>query len=121
MKIKFSSMIMSLLRNIFATLEEDIPDAITTSKVGPLKEMNLGFAKQKCNNQTYNKEQDKKYGKKFNRLSQEFANLIPADTFSPAEVQGFLLEHKRFPKQAVAHAIEWIAKGERRERIDKEQ
>ena len=82
-----------------------------TSKDRPPEEMNLGFKKQSFNNQTYNEEQDKRYGGGINRLSQEFADLIPADTFSPTEVQGFLLKHKRFLERAVVHAIEWVAKG----------
>jgi chaperone BCS1 len=123
MKIKFdlasSSMIKSLFHNIFATLEGDIPEVITTCKVGPREQMNVEFEEQKCINQACKEERDEKYEDKINRLSHEFAGLVPADTFSPAEVQGFLLEHKRFPERAVAHVMKWVAKkvsqGERNE------
>ncbi|PVH69539.1 hypothetical protein DL98DRAFT_554398 [Cadophora sp. DSE1049] len=99
MKIKFelasSSMIESLFRNIFSTAEGG----------GQVEEMNMGFEEQACN-----EGQDEKYEEKIIELSHEFAALVPADTFSPAEVQGFLLEHKRFPERAVAHAVEWVTK-----------
>jgi hypothetical protein len=67
--------------------------------------MNMGFEEQ-----AYNEGQDDKYEEKIIELSHEFAALVPADTFSPAEVQGLLLEHKRFPERAVAHAAEWVTK-----------
>jgi chaperone BCS1 len=99
MKIKFelasSSMIVSLFRNIFSTAERG----------EHVEEMNIGFEEQACN-----EGKDEKYEEKIIELSQEFAALVPADTCSPAEVQGFLLEHKRFPERAVAHAAEWVTK-----------
>jgi chaperone BCS1 len=38
----------------------------------------------------------------------EFAGKISPDEFSPAEIQGFLLKHKRDPDGAVAHLEEWM-------------
>jgi chaperone BCS1 len=99
MRIKFelasSPMIESLFYNIFSTAEGG----------GQVEEMNMGFEEQACN-----EGQDEKYEEKIIKLSYEFAALIPADTFSPAEVQGFLLEHKRFPDRAVEQAVEWVTK-----------
>jgi len=99
MKIKFeltsSSMIVSLFRNIFSTAEGG----------EQVEEINMGFEQQACN-----EGQDEKYEEQIIELSHQFAALVPADTFSPAEVQGFLLEHKRFPERAVEHAVEWVTK-----------
>ena len=38
----------------------------------------------------------------------KFGELIPEDTFSPAEIQGFLLKRKKCPKQALQDADGWI-------------
>lgn len=40
--------------------------------------------------------------------SNKFGELIPEDTFSPAEIQGFLLKRKKCPKQALQDADGWI-------------
>jgi chaperone BCS1 len=88
-------MIESLFCNIFSTAEGGVQ----------VEEMNIGFEEQACN-----EGQDEKYEAKIIKLSHEFAGLIPADTFSPAEVQGFLLEHNRFPERAVEQAVEWVTK-----------
>jgi chaperone BCS1 len=88
-------MIVSLFRNIFSTAEGG----------EQVEEMRTGFEEQACN-----EGQNEKYEERIIELSHEFAALVPADTFSPAEVQGFLLEHKRFPERAVAHAVEWVTK-----------
>lgn len=41
-------------------------------------------------------------------ISQEFGKLIPEDTFSPAEIQGFLLKRKKSPRKALEDAGPWI-------------
>ena len=40
-------------------------------------------------------------------LARTFANSLPAETFSPAEVQGFLLTRKSNPEQAVKDVEAW--------------
>ncbi|KAM5349215.1 hypothetical protein ACJ41O_001246 [Fusarium nematophilum] len=42
------------------------------------------------------------------RISDEFGRLIPEGTFSPAEIQGFLLKRKKKPRKAVEDAAGWI-------------
>lgn len=41
-------------------------------------------------------------------LAQDFAAHVPADEFSPAELQGYLLRHKRSPMDAVANIGPWV-------------
>lgn len=43
------------------------------------------------------------------RLADEFANNVPEDKFTPAEIQGFLLGNMEEPLQAVAKVIDWVA------------
>ena len=38
----------------------------------------------------------------------EFGNMVPNKTFSPAEIQGFLLKRKKSPRKALADAPSWI-------------
>lgn len=42
------------------------------------------------------------------KQSHEFVKKVPAHEFSPAEIQGFLLKHKRSPEAALAGAEEWV-------------
>lgn len=42
-------------------------------------------------------------------LALQFAAKIPADEFSPAEVQGYLLRHKRSARDAVRNVDPWVA------------
>ncbi|KAM0286796.1 hypothetical protein ACHAQH_000816 [Verticillium albo-atrum] len=41
-------------------------------------------------------------------LSHEFVARVPAHEFSPAEIQGFLMRHKRSPDAAIEHTAEWV-------------
>ncbi len=42
------------------------------------------------------------------RLAMIFGHSVPADEFTPAEIQGYLLKHKYSPAEAVAGAEEWV-------------
>lgn len=52
-------------------------------------------------------------------LAIQFADNIPAHEFSPAELQGYLMKHKRDAEAAVAGAEEWVGVA-RREKANKE-
>lgn len=41
-------------------------------------------------------------------LALQFANEIPDDTLTPAEIQGYLLLHKKGPRTAVEQAGKWV-------------
>ncbi|CAH0056458.1 unnamed protein product [Clonostachys solani] len=53
-------------------------------------------------------------------LSHEFAAKIPEHEFSPAEIQGLLLRHKRHPLSALNATDDWIVQT-RKEREDQEE
>jgi len=44
----------------------------------------------------------------FEQLARRFADQVPDDTFTPAEVQSLLMQHKREPREAVAQAGAWV-------------
>jgi chaperone BCS1 len=48
-------------------------------------------------------------------LADRFAEQIPADTFSVAAVQGFLMQHRSQPEEAVRKVAEWARNGGRAE------
>ncbi|KAI6379411.1 hypothetical protein MCOR25_001996 [Pyricularia grisea] len=52
-------------------------------------------------------------------LAAQFADRIPAHEFSPAELQGYLMKHKRDAEAAVAGAEEWVVAA-RKEKAEKE-
>ncbi|ETN42721.1 uncharacterized protein HMPREF1541_01879 [Cyphellophora europaea CBS 101466] len=41
------------------------------------------------------------------KLANQFSDVLPGGTFSPAEVQGYLLTRKKGPKKAVADIVAW--------------
>lgn len=41
-------------------------------------------------------------------LTQEFSSIVPAGEFTAAEIQGYLLNHKTTPEQAVEGAERWV-------------
>lgn len=47
-------------------------------------------------------------GSSLGQLAEEFAAAVPQRTFSPAEIQGYLLQHKNKPARAVAAIEEWV-------------
>ncbi|KAI5807584.1 P-loop containing nucleoside triphosphate hydrolase protein [Peziza echinospora] len=60
------------------------------------------------------------------KLADAFAAKVPVDIFSPAQVQGYLLRHKKDPRTAVAKVGDWVveamaekAKKEEKERLEK--
>jgi chaperone BCS1 len=44
---------------------------------------------------------------KLEAMAEQFANSLPDKMFSPAEIQGFLLMHKREPRKALEAAAAW--------------
>ena len=44
------------------------------------------------------------------KLMTEFANKMPEQEFSPAEIQSFLLEYTRSPHMAVENVQEWVVR-----------
>jgi chaperone BCS1 len=56
-------------------------------------------------------------------LGDRFAELVPANEFTPAEIQGYLLKHKNNPAAAVDVVLEWVEsmRAERKEAKEKEK
>jgi len=44
------------------------------------------------------------------KLMTEFANKMPEQEFSPAEIQSFFLEYRRSPHMAVENVQEWVVR-----------
>ncbi|BCS20059.1 BCS1 and AAA domain-containing protein [Aspergillus puulaauensis] len=57
-----------------------------------------------------------KGGAPLDELAEDFADKLPERQFSLAEVQGFLLQHKKKPAEACSQVLEWLA-----ERVDEDE
>jgi mitochondrial chaperone BCS1 len=123
MTIKFdlanTQMITTIFRSIFATLEGDIPPSAKPLPAirGPSSLSKAETAllaiedeKRKADELATFLARKKMEEEKVARLGEEFAVLIPTMTFSPAEIQGFLLKWKRQPEMAVKEAAGWVEK-----------
>jgi chaperone BCS1 len=126
MKIKFdlanTQMITTIFRSIFATLEGDIPPtaksgtkvairtpSVTLSKAETSR-LELEDEKKKAEEAAAFLALKKREEEKVLKLGEEFAAMVPTMEFSPAEIQGYLLKHKRQPEVAVKEAPAWIEK-----------
>jgi mitochondrial chaperone BCS1 len=122
MKIKFdladSAMIKTLFKGIFATLEGDFPKSFADKAKNSLMAGSSSTIMKKLTNESVSLEDENKLAKeitakkeaeeaRISMLADEFAALIPSHTFSPAEIQGFLLKNKRNAAAAVAGAEQW--------------
>ena len=56
-------------------------------------------------------------------LAEEFADVMPHEEFSPAEVQGYLLKNKRHPERAIKGAAQWVidTRAEKKKRAERER
>lgn len=120
MTVKFdlatTEMIKTIFRAIFATLEGDIPKSAKQTEIvirSPKKPADLS------QDQLSQIEDDKREAealeakrileeKRISELATNIADIIPSMTFSPAEIQGYLLKNKREPEAAIRDAEEWV-------------
>ncbi|EHK99913.1 putative mitochondrial chaperone BCS1-B [Glarea lozoyensis 74030] len=112
-----TSMLSTIFRGIYATLEGDIPDHPTSDLIRtPSSSKDSEIEELRLRNEFLAKR--KRDEEEVERLAEEFASKIPSGTFSPAEVQGYLLKHKREPEVAVRGAEEWVVETKRlKERV----
>jgi chaperone BCS1 len=129
MTVKFdlanTHMITTIFRSIFATLEGDIPPSAkgrkipirTPTKLSPIEISNGQTVASKLIEEEKKRVEDelkeflarkKIEEEKVHKLGEEIATLIPSMTFSPAEIQGYFLKHKRQPEVAVREAAAWV-------------
>lgn len=119
MTIKFDlasvDMIKTIFRAIFATLESDIPPKISNSAIkSRSRSQSPSKPDEKLREERERKEREdflerkSKEEEKVKSLGDEFAAIIPAMKFSPAEIQGYLLKNKRDPEGAVKGAADWV-------------
>ncbi len=120
MTVKFdlstTDMIEKIFRGIFATLEGDVPKTVKNGFVirSPKIEWANGHESKLQEDEDKEKEEaaieakKKAEEEKVFKLGAQFGEIIPPMTFSPAEIQGYLLKYKRDPEAAVKNAAEWV-------------
>lgn len=99
-----TGMTAAIFRAIFAPLEADNPSKSSTDKVEDVALEAERLAKRLA----HEKLQRDEAILKVDELASHFAEKIPANEFSPAELQGFLMKNKRNPEAAVAGADAWV-------------
>jgi mitochondrial chaperone BCS1 len=123
MKVKFDladpAMIKTLFKGIFATLEGDFPKSIADKAKNALKTEKSSTVTKEMTKESVSLEVDEELAQevaakkqveeaRISALADDFAALIPSHTFSPAEIQGFLLKNKRSAAAAVSGAEQWV-------------
>ncbi|KAH6693603.1 BCS1 N terminal-domain-containing protein [Plectosphaerella plurivora] len=58
---------------------------------------------------------------KIEAMASDFSARIPTDEFSPAEIQGYLIRHRREPEAAVKGARDWVRDARKRRKEEEEE
>ncbi|KFY17518.1 hypothetical protein V492_00613 [Pseudogymnoascus sp. VKM F-4246] len=126
MTVKFqlsdAAMMRTLFTSIFTTLEGDFPQTKATPCDSPVDSSlpsksaspQNGHAKSSrtekpsaSDKRIDDEENGKLEAEKIEALAESFTQAMPEGVFSPAEVQGYLLKHKRSPENAAREAAKW--------------
>lgn len=109
-------MAASIFRSIYALYDGELdPAAYRQSTALSTSEKTADIAKRKAKEE----QEQAETRARVDKLALQFAEKLPAQEFSPAEVQGLLLIHKRDPEGAIAALPKWI-EDTRREKKEKE-
>ncbi|PVH82536.1 hypothetical protein DL98DRAFT_414606 [Cadophora sp. DSE1049] len=119
-KLSNTQMISTIFRSIFATLEGDMPASASRNSITiryptkPSSDLTTAAAKliaeEKAAEAAAALALKKIEEARIEKLGEEFAALIPTMELSPAEIQGYLLKHKRDPEEAIKGALAWVKK-----------
>ncbi len=115
MKVKFDKadqdMMAALFRSIFATLEGDSVQITspTSGESDAAAASTAAAATESKKTKAERAAEEAAAATKLDTMAEMFAAAIPELTFSPAELQGYLLKHKRDPTSAVAGVADWVA------------
>jgi len=112
-----AQMIASIFRSIFATLEaDDLQPISTISK--DYQKLTSDTTKEEIATRILSEkklkaeleEQRLTEEARIQAMGEKIATLIPSMTFSPAEIQGYFLKWKRQPELAIENALNWVEK-----------
>jgi chaperone BCS1 len=103
MQIEFSLATNEQIRELFVRMFTDDNDRKSPTKLAG-KEVTMPLL---ANGGVEKKTESTKPQSDLRELAQQFADLIPDNTFSPAEIQGFLLKRKDQPLRALDEVASW--------------
>lgn len=130
-----TTMTTTLFKGIFTVLEGDLPKAVAKSDGAESNTKKSSMAI-KISKELVSLDDEGSLSKemaakkqaeaaRISALADYFAALIPSHTFSPAEIQGYLLKHKRDAAAAVSGAEQWVkdtlAQKEKSKQLEKEK
>ncbi|OAA61162.1 bcs1-like protein [Niveomyces insectorum RCEF 264] len=120
MMVKFDradrDMVEALFKSIFATLEGDVASGAPAAASGGARTAAVAVSPAE------KAEAEAAAAGRLDTLAKQFSAVVPELTFSPAELQGFLLKHKRDPAGAVAGVADWVAETQvAKDKADKRQ
>jgi len=123
MTVKFdladTDIIITIFRAIFATLDDDIPKPAKSNEANNRSAKKTAGLSEATKEEVRRMEDEEEEAKalevkrlaeeaRITELGKRFAELVPAKTFSPAEIQGYLLKNKREPEMAIKNAEVWV-------------
>ncbi|KAL7904494.1 BCS1 N terminal domain-containing protein [Trichoderma velutinum] len=110
MRVKFSNASSKQAGELFYRMYETLRHKETTKKA-----MEDGPADKSKDRPMANHDDEKPEditAEEMRDMSEKFGSQIPEGVFSPANIQGFLLRHKKSPRRALNEVPEWVNKDE---------
>ncbi|KAF4595791.1 putative BCS1 protein precursor [Ophiocordyceps camponoti-floridani] len=113
----------------FSLADRDMMSSIFRAIYAPYDNETSLVGRRRCSTDTHDTEEAKlryennqRERERVREMAEKFANKMPELEFSPAEIQGLLLRHKRSPQVAMAAVEDWVVRTrrEKRERAEKE-
>lgn len=118
MKIEFTLAGKDAIGGLFERMFEDYstspsPSPPTPSKPSPKDSKPLALPSPAAPEPEKKEQEDEAEAalakkQKLKELTAKFVELVPDMTFSPAEIQGFLLQHKNRPERALERTESWV-------------
>lgn len=100
-KLASRAVMAELFHRMFDSYDNDLEPVLVPVKDPLTGIVKYTIEKPKVDSEDFSADELKK-------MSEKFANMIPDENFSPAEIQGFLLRFKRHPKKAIDATEKWV-------------
>ena len=113
-RVGFTNASKEQAKEIFRRMYVDLPSQGFDNET-----MSVGLENVGSTEKVEQSNQDKAHEEQLEDLAKQFADILPEDEYSPADLQDYLLVHKKDPARAVSGLEDWM-KGKKEEERRKE-
>jgi chaperone BCS1 len=104
----------------FGLADANMAGAIFKGVFAHLHRLHSATADDIDDDETGRKRQAETVKAKVEGMASDFASMVPPGEFSPAEIQGYLIRHRKEPEAALNGAHDWISDARKRRKEEAE-